>query len=181
MVQRCKTIKIARKIKKNKIFENFDTPGCEFSAPRARFLVKFQMPVTPEQIIKEGCWTPEMKDLIEYFKGLPPPSRTFSAILMFYEILWFYKVERGLNMEFFQKKNFFALRMPAEGRKTTKTTLRRIIVEPRVFYIFPRFFKGVFIMPRTTEPNLNKFGSTNIFWNMAGQSSAIFWRFFSWL
>ena len=26
------------------------------------------MPVTPEQIIKEGCWTPEMKDLIEYFK-----------------------------------------------------------------------------------------------------------------
>ena len=77
-------------------------------------------------------------------------------------------------MDFLKKKLNFTLWMPAEGRKTRKTTLAVITEEPRVFNIFQRFFQGVFIMPRAISPHLNEFHSTNIFKIVAGQSLAIF-------
>ncbi len=75
--QICKNVKKHEKSKKkwkNCKFLKFFTPRgkkrrfSRFFAIFCHFLAKFENAVTFEQIITERCLTPEMKDLVEYFK-----------------------------------------------------------------------------------------------------------------
>jgi hypothetical protein len=69
-----KTMKKARKNEKNCKFSHFFTPRGQKTpifaifAIFCHFLGKFENAVTFVQIITERCLTPEMKDLVQYFK-----------------------------------------------------------------------------------------------------------------